>query len=128
MTEVSLQWGADFQLSSTGDLLLVTDGPTGIPAETQRLVRLILTNPGDDIFHVNYGVGGGELVGEFASETNAALLEGRIRNALGQEPYVTDYNVDVYIYQNALTANISVTTIQGFNFALPALRITPSGT
>ena len=59
MPEPFLQWGGDLQASSTGDLLL-TDGSQ---ESEQRVLRRLLTNAGDYIWHVNYGAGIGQFVG-----------------------------------------------------------------
>ena len=68
--EVALPWNGDFSLQANNDLVLALD-PIGAPlATTQRVTRLLYTNPripnaagtgylsaGDDMFHPSYGVG-----------------------------------------------------------------------
>ena len=59
MADLSLPWGGDLALSSTAGLALVD----GSQLTQQRLVRRLLTNPGDDPFDVTYGAGLGRFVG-----------------------------------------------------------------
>ncbi len=52
-------WGSDLSLSSTGDLAIAD-----IPVVTQqRVLRRLLTNPGDDIWSPDYGAGLASFVG-----------------------------------------------------------------
>lgn len=47
------QWGSDLVSDNTGDLLTAS----GIDRGQQRILRRLLTNPGDYIFHPEYGAG-----------------------------------------------------------------------
>lgn len=68
--------GGDVSSSVTGDLMPV-DGTT---KGTQRVLRRLLTNPGDYLWHLNYGAGLGKLVGSLASaNTIKALIRSQIR-------------------------------------------------
>ncbi len=60
MADLSLQFGGDLAVSATGDLLL-NDGPE---LTQQRVLRRLLTNPGDYIWQLNYGAGLGQYVGQ----------------------------------------------------------------
>ncbi|UZO91776.1 hypothetical protein [Roseomonas mucosa] len=46
-------WGGDLSLSAGGDLLTVVAAAKG----RQRVLRRLLTNEGDYIWHLNYGAG-----------------------------------------------------------------------
>lgn len=59
MSDLSLAWGGDLTLSSTAGLALVD----GAALTEQRLVRRLLTNPGDYIWDLTYGAGLGRYVG-----------------------------------------------------------------
>lgn len=60
MADLSLQYGADLNIGPTGDLLL-----TDVPELTeQRVLRRLLTNQGDYIWHLTYGAGLGQFVGQ----------------------------------------------------------------
>jgi hypothetical protein len=52
--------GGDLDGSSTGDLRTPSGGERG----KQRILRRLLTNPGDYVFHPEYGAGLGKKVGE----------------------------------------------------------------
>lgn len=59
MADLALPWGGDLQLSTTAGLALA-DGPA---LTQQRLIRRLLTNPGDDLWNPGYGAGLGRFVG-----------------------------------------------------------------
>ena len=46
-------WGDDLTLTATGQVALVDGTPKG----EQRVLRRLLTNPGDYIWHPEYGAG-----------------------------------------------------------------------
>jgi hypothetical protein len=74
-------WGADLSVGPSGDINVA-------PVQTnvqQRLVRRLLTNAGDYIWHTNYGAGLGSYVGQPYSPAN---IEGAILNQLQLEPLV----------------------------------------
>ena len=53
MTDAFQYFGSDLTLSATGDLL-AADGLDGC---TQRILRRLLTNPGDYLWQPDYGAG-----------------------------------------------------------------------
>lgn len=53
MDDLYHYWGNDLTVSATGDLLAVEGSVRG----QQRVLRRLLTNPGDYIFHPDYGAG-----------------------------------------------------------------------
>jgi phage baseplate assembly protein W len=63
MTDLAHDFGADLSFSPTGDLTLAT----GADAGRQRVLRRLLTNPGDDIWNLDYGAGLATFVGQPAS-------------------------------------------------------------
>lgn len=63
MTDVFHQWGSDLALGPTGDLITASGTTLG----QQRLLRRLLTNPGDYIWQLDYGAGLGQFVGTPAS-------------------------------------------------------------
>lgn len=141
-TEVYLNYGGDFVLDSTGDLLLATDDNGTFTAIQQRLVRLLLTSPlavdasgnpiseADDIFNPTVGVGLRADVGRGASDALLAEVEARIRQGLSDEPDVAAYPapiVDFQVYTDAVVCNVTVVTIDGVTVPLPSITITPAG-
>lgn len=81
MDDLSLEWGSDLVVGPTGDLLLVS----GMDVVGHRIVRRLLTNPGDYIWQVNYGAGLARSVGD---PLNTALIEAAIRRHLQLEDQV----------------------------------------
>jgi hypothetical protein len=63
MTDVSLEWHADFQVDSTGDLLVV-DGDDEV---RQRLERRLFTAVQGYVWHPSYGAGLPQKVGSVLS-------------------------------------------------------------
>ena len=74
-------WQSDLNTSATGDLAIVSDSALG----QQRVLRRLLTNPGDYIWHTDYGAGLGRYVGSPANET---LVKATIRSQIFQEKAV----------------------------------------
>ncbi|MBS0558423.1 MAG: hypothetical protein JSR21_00030 [Proteobacteria bacterium] len=60
MYDLWQQWGSDLAVGATGDLA-TTDGS---PAGEQRVLRRLMTNPGDYIWHLPYGAGLAQFVGQ----------------------------------------------------------------
>ena len=58
--DLSHDWGGDLALSPTGDLLVVD----GSERTRQRVLRRLLTNAGDYIWHMAYGAGLPSKVGD----------------------------------------------------------------
>jgi hypothetical protein len=76
-------WGADLSVGPSGDISVAP-----IQANVrQRLVRRLLTNAGDYIWHTNYGAGLGGYVGQPYSPAN---IEGAILNQLQLESLVAE--------------------------------------
>lgn len=63
MADVSLEWGDDFQIDSTGDLLVV-DGDDEV---RQRLERRLFTAVNGYIWHPSYGAGLPQKIGSVLS-------------------------------------------------------------
>jgi hypothetical protein len=74
-------WESDLTTSATGDLAIVT-GPT---LGQQRVLRRLLTNPGDYIWHTAYGAG---LAGFVGAPANAVQIKAAIRSQIFQETAV----------------------------------------
>lgn len=77
--------GADLSVSATGDLQGVTDTKRG----QQRVLRRLLTNPGDYIFQPTYGAGLPSYVGSTADIAKIkALISGQmfLEDAVARSP------------------------------------------
>jgi phage baseplate assembly protein W len=74
-------FGTDLSPSNTGDLLTVT----AITRGQQRVLRRLLTNPGDYIFQPEYGAGLAQWIGATA---DLAAMRALIRGQMLLEPSV----------------------------------------
>jgi phage baseplate assembly protein W len=75
------QWGSDLSVSPTGDLALASGPQLG----QQRVLRRLMTNPGDYIWQVDYGAGLAAFIGQPA---NAAQIQAVIRSQIFKEAAV----------------------------------------
>jgi len=101
--------GTDLSVSPSGDLLSVT----GTDRRKQKILRRLITNPGELVFHPDYGAGLGKKVGESVNINEwKALILGQMKLedcvARSPEPSVTlnliDNGVDVYVkYTDAVS-------------------------
>jgi phage baseplate assembly protein W len=60
VSDIFHQWGSDLIASSSGDLGSVSGPVFG----QQRILRRLLTNPGDYIWQLDYGAGLGQFIGQ----------------------------------------------------------------
>lgn len=81
MADLSLVFGGDLAISATGDLALA-DAQN---LTQQRVLRRLLTNPGDYVWQLNYGAGLGQFVGRVGAP---ALISGVIRTQMRLEKEV----------------------------------------
>lgn len=81
MPDLDHLWGNDLALSPTGDL-----ATADVPALTQqRVLRRLLTNPGDYIWSIDYGAGLARFVGQPGT---AAAITAAIRGQIFKETAV----------------------------------------
>lgn len=81
MNDLFQQWGNDLAVNPVGDLALVAGALRG----QQRVLRRLLTNPGDYIWQPAYGAGLAQFVGQPA---NPLQIEAVIRTQMMNEPVV----------------------------------------
>lgn len=75
LNDISHDWGNDIVVSASGDLRLASDTTRG----QQRVLRRLLTNPGDYVFHPEYGAGLSAKVGSLATPDELiALIRGQV--------------------------------------------------
>src|SRR3954470_21933759 len=60
MADASHQWGSDLAIDSTGDI----NAAAGQILGQQRVLRRLLTNPGDYIWQLDYGAGLARFIGQ----------------------------------------------------------------
>lgn len=81
MADLSHWFGQDLAVDATGDLLAI-DGTVG---GQQRVLRRLLTNPGDYLWHSDYGAGLGRYIG---ATLNIDIIRAVIRAQLRKESAV----------------------------------------
>ena len=87
--------GTDLSVSPSGDLLTVTDSER----RKQKILRRLITNPGELVFHPEYGAGLGQKVGDHVNVAEwTALILGQMKLedsvARIPEPVVTLATID----------------------------------
>lgn len=93
MADLFHQWGSDLLIGASGDIGSVS-GPL---AGQQRVLRRLLTNPGDYIWQLDYGAGLARFIGQ---PTNPLQIRAVIRSQIFKEPAVANQpepTVDVQI-------------------------------
>jgi phage baseplate assembly protein W len=106
MPDISHTFGADLALSPTGDLA-VEDGP---PLTQQRLLRRLLTNPGDYIWQLDYGAGLGAMVGQPASSLRIQAI---IRSQVWKEATVARNPVPVVTVTSDNAGTVTASVVYG---------------
>jgi hypothetical protein len=81
MADLSHQWGTDLTIGSTGDIGIATGPLLG----QQRLLRRLLTNPGDYIWQLGYGAGLARFIGQ---PVNPLQITAVIRSQIFKEASV----------------------------------------
>lgn len=88
MADIFQWWRQDFAILPTGDLLVAEDTIEG----EQRVVRRFLTSPGRYIWHLEYGAGLPQYVGQPAlADAVASLMFGQmtLEDVVSQSPSPT---------------------------------------
>jgi phage baseplate assembly protein W len=81
MYDIFHEWGNDLAVGSSGDLAV----STGSDTVSQRVLRRLLTNPGDYLWNLDYGGGLAQFVG---TPANVADVEAVVRTQLALESAV----------------------------------------
>ncbi len=81
MADLALQFGGDLAVGPTGDLLMADQQSL----TQQRVLRRLLTNPGDYIWQLDYGAGLGQFVGRAGAP---AVITAVTRSQILREPAV----------------------------------------
>jgi phage baseplate assembly protein W len=82
MPDLAQFYGNDLAIGPSGDLAIVATAQLG----QQRVLRRLLTNPGDYLWNPGYGAGLGQFVGQPA---DAARIRSVIRSQIFQESVVS---------------------------------------
>lgn len=81
MADISHQWGSDLMIGPTGDLASASGASLG----QQRVLRRLLTSPGDYIWQPDYGAGLARFIGQ---PGNALVIRAAIRSQIFKESSV----------------------------------------
>ena len=81
MADAFHQWGSDLMIGPSGDISVVSGPLLG----QQRVLRRLLTNPGDYIWQIEYGAGLGRFIGQ---PTNALQIRAVVRSQIFKEATV----------------------------------------
>lgn len=114
MADLAHWFGNDLAVGASGDLLSI-DEPT---RSEQRLVRRLLTNPGDYIWHPTYGAGLASYIGTPAA---AKTIEAIVRAQLDLESAVANDPVPTVAVTTYETGVMTVTIVY-FNTDVGTLR------
>jgi hypothetical protein len=138
--EVKLTYGGDFELTPTGDLMIIQDTPYYPAATIQRVSFLILTNPAipningvgtsapDDIFHPDYGSGARAFVGRPSALANIDALQRNILQGLADDPFISQSPAPSVIFTQGsdpsqILVTVSFTTVSGQSVTIPDLQL-----
>jgi hypothetical protein len=119
MQDAALLWGGDLSLTLTGDIALAGGTTLG----QQRVLRRLLTNPGDYLWHLTYGAGLAQFVG---TPCDVAGINATIRSQIFMEssvarlpePVIDVQNVQdgsVYVYIRYVDSETSATQVLAFS-------------
>lgn len=122
MPDASHKWGSDLVIGATGDIATATGSMLG----QQRVLRRLLTNPGDYIWQLDYGAGLARFIGQ---PTNPLQIKAVIRSQIFKEATVArqpepliDVQVapggasgTVYVYIRYVDAQSSQTQVISFS-------------
>jgi phage baseplate assembly protein W len=124
MADIAHQWGSDLVTGPTGDITTVSGPVLG----QQRVLRRLLTNPGDYIWQLDYGAGLARFIGQ---PVNALQISAVVRSQIFKEAAVArqpepviDVQVSpggaagtVYVYIRYVDAESSETQVLSFSMS-----------
>jgi hypothetical protein len=109
MADLYHYWSDDLQQGSSGDLRPVA----GLEESEQRVIRRLMTSPGELVFHPTYGAG---LPAHVGDTMNLFEIESLIISQIGLESSVAD------------TPQPTVTLVAGLNTLSVQIKYTESST
>ena len=121
MADLFCWWGQDLTILPNGDLLAIE----GLVEGEQRVMRRLLTNTGDYIWHLDYGAGLPRFVGqpEQPEAMNALILSQMLlEDAVSQSPLPT---VNTTAITNGISADIKYTDADTGEAAALGFNVTP---
>lgn len=110
LNDLNHYWGSDLQPGPTGDLGLASGTLRG----QQRVLRRLLTNPGDYVFEPTYGAGLPRFVGQTVDPAKVVAV---IRSQLMLEPSVAKLPVPQITVRQLATDATGLTVTIAYNDA-----------
>ena len=101
MQDAALLWAQDLGASSIGDVALATGTALG----QQRVLRRLLTNPGDYVWNPTYGAGLAQFVG---APCDVAAIRATIRSQIFMEASVARLPEPVFDVSSASDGSVYV--------------------
>ncbi len=101
MSDAALSWNNDLSSSSTGDIAL----SSGLLLGRERVLRRLLTNPGEYLWQPDYGAGLGAFVG---MPCDVSAIKARIRSQIFLESAVARVPEPTITVQNATDGGVYV--------------------
>jgi phage baseplate assembly protein W len=98
-------WGTDLAIGASGDLALAS----GMVLGQQRVLRRLLTNPGDYIWQPDYGAGLARFVGSPANKTQIMAV---IRSQIFKESTVARTPEPIIVVQVSPAGSIGTVYVQ----------------
>jgi phage baseplate assembly protein W len=104
MPDLSHQWGAELEVGPTGDLAVASGPMLG----QQRVLRRLLTNPGEYIWQPDYGAGLASFIGQPA---DALRIRAVVRSQIFKEPAVARTPEPIIDVQTSPAGSAGVTYV-----------------
>ena len=101
MSDAVLLWSSDLGPSATGDIAMTSGGTLG----RERLLRRLLTNPGDYLWQPDFGAGLGAFVG---MPCDAMAMKAQIRSQIFLESTVARTPEPVINVQSSIDGTVYV--------------------
>src|SRR5271167_3843006 len=123
MADLAQLWGNDLALASTGDLAT----SDGIDQATQRIIRRLMTNPGDYMWHPDYGAGLPSFIG---NAVQPATMISAIKSQLFLEASVARVpapKITATIQPDLISVNIAYFAAETGAPMLLDFDVTPNG-
>lgn len=121
MPDLDHTFGGDLSVSASGDLLTADS----LTLSQQNVLRRLLTNPGDYIWHPEYGAGLPGLIGQ---PIDVPTVTGLIRSQMALESTVSQSPAPVITVTpitSGMAVNIQYTEVDSGQTAILAFSVTP---
>jgi hypothetical protein len=123
MSEIWHQFGSDLLPSANGDLLTVDS----VLESQQRVLRRLMTNPLDYLWHPSYGAG---LPAKIGDPFDVVTIESIVQSQMYLEDSVVrnpEPDVEVASFPNGMYVDISYTEADSDQDAVLSFPVTPVG-